>query len=52
MLIALLLKESSEQIQAEIVQNVSGLRGASKALHLAVEIGLTIKDEGTAISCC
>ena len=49
MLIALLLKESNEQIQAEIVQSVVALRGASKAIHLAVEIGLTIKDEGTSI---
>lgn len=49
MLIALLLKESKEQIHAEIVQSVVALRGACKAIHLAVEIGLTIKDEGTSI---
>lgn len=47
MLVALLLRESSEQIQAEIVQSVVALRGVCKAIQLATEIGFTIEDEGT-----
>ena len=50
MLVALLLRESSEQIQTEIIQSVVGLHGACKAIQLAIEIGLTIKNEGAFIA--
>ena len=46
MLVALLLRESNEQLQSEIVQSVVALRGACRAIQLAIEIGFTIEDEG------
>lgn len=49
MLVALLLRESSEQLQTEIVQSVVALRGACRAIQLAIEIGFTIEDEGVII---
>ena len=46
MLIALLLRESTEQIQAEIVQSVVALRSVCKAIQLGIDISLTIQDKG------
>ena len=46
MLVALLLRESNEKIQFEVVQSVVALQGACRAIQLAIEIGFTIEDEG------
>lgn len=45
-LVALLLRESNEKIQFEIIQSVVALRGACRAVQLAIEIGFTVSNEG------